>query len=593
EGEGEGDDHDGEKHRISLIYKSSAAVVLVADFGHPEMGKSPGKWIKTVLFGKKSSKSNIPKGREKLGNEKDVWVSAKASEADLALNRHGGSDFSLNTIATNVKLEEDRVSAIPLEGGVLRPGNRDADTQGKLDPLKEHERTRREHAATKAQAAFKGYLARRAFRALKGIIRLQALVRGHLVRRQAVCTLHCMLGIVKLQALVRGKNIRCSDLGLQVQMKSIFIKPVESKLGDPVAVNISVKISKLSENGFVRKLLASSPTVMPLQLQYGSAESNSVLNWLERWSASFFWKPISQTKKAPDSKFQKKQRNLQTIDTETGRIKLGLRRNPSSNLDNVSAQSTSETEKPRRNLRKILSHPANSVRENPQIDIEKVKRNLRKVHNPPMEGNFQSEVDSEKPKYSPGKVSNSSVQTTVEESISHSTEKIKKRENVTVVNEAINLLIDDQTAIESQPLDNSGKDECIPVAIEDLSSREEVIVNESQISACKASSTAKQDRTENGIQNRPTRPSYMAATESAKAKLRAQGSPKLGHDGVEKHNLNRRHSLPASTNSKASSPLPRTHRPIQACGKGGNRNDRSLSASRDGNVKVIQAEWRR
>lgn len=30
----------------------------------PAMGKSPGKWIKNVLFGKKSAKTNISKGRE-------------------------------------------------------------------------------------------------------------------------------------------------------------------------------------------------------------------------------------------------------------------------------------------------------------------------------------------------------------------------------------------------------------------------------------------------------------------------------------------------------------------------------------------------
>lgn len=34
--------------------------------GLPAMGKSPGKWIKTILFGKKSSKTNISKGREVL-----------------------------------------------------------------------------------------------------------------------------------------------------------------------------------------------------------------------------------------------------------------------------------------------------------------------------------------------------------------------------------------------------------------------------------------------------------------------------------------------------------------------------------------------
>ena len=57
----------------------------------------------------------------------------------------------------------------------------------------------------------------RVFRALKGIIRLQALIRGHLVRRQAVATLCCMQGIVKLQAHIRGRKVRLSVCGPEVQ----------------------------------------------------------------------------------------------------------------------------------------------------------------------------------------------------------------------------------------------------------------------------------------------------------------------------------------------------------------------------------------
>lgn len=58
--------------------------------------------------------------------------------------------------------------------------------------------------------------ARRAFQTLRAITQLQALIRGHLVRRQAVSALYCVKGIVKFQALARGYNVRRSDVGLAV-----------------------------------------------------------------------------------------------------------------------------------------------------------------------------------------------------------------------------------------------------------------------------------------------------------------------------------------------------------------------------------------
>jgi hypothetical protein len=256
------------------------------------------------------------------------------------------------------------------------------------------------------------------------------------------------------------------------------------------------------------------------------------------------------------------------------------------------------------------------VQESPQIELEKVKRNLRKVNNLVVENSAHSEVEIEKPKQTLEKVSGTSGDNVLGWSSSNSAEKMKKETTMTTPNvldvaknepnlistlpdaetaeepletiKALESSHEDQAVVESKAsVDTGGKGENTPQLNGQSKHKDDPTINENHKTAKKASVAVKPERAENGIQSSPSLPSYMAATESAKAKLRAQGSPRFSQDGVEKNNVTRRHSLPSSTNSKISSESPRTQRAVHGSGKGGNKSDRSLLSSRDGNGKMF------
>ncbi|KAH7651985.1 P-loop containing nucleoside triphosphate hydrolase protein [Dioscorea alata] len=553
------------------------------------MGKSPGKWIKTLLFGKKTTRSHSSRTKDNLARNDKGYFGGKDPPA-LAVNSPVISEPVLVSAGKSgiiPGIEKGAPSNLPNDGAGVT--HQHEDKSGILGPTTSNDqgKLREEQAAVKAQAAARGFLARRAFRTLKGIIRLQALVRGHLVRRQAVATLYAIHAIVKVQALVRGWQTRHSCISGEVASKFFQAKAGGIKVVGDWREN-------LSANVFVNKLLCSSPSAMPLQIHYANGEPNSSFIWLERWTSYHVWKPVSPPKKTLDSKPQTK-RHTYAIETESGKPKRIPRKNSTTNgTESGPTTATSDPEKPKRNLRKVSSPAVDSKQEHPQSTItEKPSRSSRRVSSASTEVLEHGMKDStEKPK----KDISPSVEEKPEKDSSPSREK-KPDAEATQKGMTPAEPTDDCLAIQVPRINDTEKGEDSTImngVITATNSKEEQASNENQKHSKRRSSfSAKSEYADNGSPKTPTLPSYMAATESAKAKLRAQNSPRFGSDPIDRNGSTRRHSLPSSTNGKLSSHSPRAQRLIQASGKGSIRSDRSLLSSRDANERPIQVEWRR
>ncbi|ONM10049.1 IQ-domain 5 [Zea mays] len=159
-------------------------------------------------------------------------------------------------------------------------------------------------AATIIQTAFRAFLARRARRALKGLVRLQALVRGHIVRKRAATTLRCMQALVRVQARVRARRVRMA-LENQTDRQNTSpehtiearVREIEDGWCDSIGSvgDIQAKLLKRQEAAAKREramayALAHQWQASSRQPTAFEPDKNSWgWNWLERWMAVRPW----------------------------------------------------------------------------------------------------------------------------------------------------------------------------------------------------------------------------------------------------------------------------------------------------------------
>ncbi|KAK2977590.1 hypothetical protein RJ640_007226 [Escallonia rubra] len=177
-------------------------------------------------------------------------------------------------------------------------------------------KSKEEVAAIKIQTAFRGYLARTALRALRGLVRLKSLVEGPTVVRQTTNTLRCMQTLSRVQSQIQSRRIRMSEenQALQKQLLQKRAKELESlQMGDDW--DDSLQSKEQIEAKLLNKYEAAMRRERTLAYSFShqktwkkSVRSSDLLfmdptnpqwgwSWLERWMAARPWETRSTTEK--------------------------------------------------------------------------------------------------------------------------------------------------------------------------------------------------------------------------------------------------------------------------------------------------------
>lgn len=258
------------------------------------MGKA-SRWFRSLFSGgKKSSSSDSPavSGRphSRPSNSKSYGTNIRGSSGPYVDDSLDPNKHAIAVAAATAAVAEAALAAAHAAAEVVRLTNGGSGCRLPTAYYSSARNRRRGLAAVKIQSAFRAYLARRALRALKGLVKLQALVRGHIVRKQSADMLRRMQAMARVQARACANRACISDSSPSSSRSSHSLQP-----GISTPVYYDQLRARTNFDGSLMKMSGSNPNAKSF---LGPDRPHLRSSWLEHWVEVNAWDSHRDTNSA-------------------------------------------------------------------------------------------------------------------------------------------------------------------------------------------------------------------------------------------------------------------------------------------------------
>ncbi|OIT24596.1 PREDICTED: uncharacterized protein LOC109216217 [Nicotiana attenuata] len=346
------------------------------------MGKA-SRWLRSLLGSKKSpSSASSPAAKETKSKKWGLGKSSNGSGRSIVggagaeIVNYGIEEPTARPYAEALDANKHAIAVAAATAAVAEAALAAAQAAAEVVRLTSGSRSakayvssstdrRREWAAVKIQSEFRAYLARRALRALKGLVKLQALVRGRIVRKQSADMLRRMQAMARIQARASANRTITSDPPYSSIKASRFEHPgiATPRKYDPQQYSFNCK--------YHGPTLKKSGSKLNAHESYGQDRSHLASQWIHHWMeecATNGYGDISLQKGVGDQD----ESTDKILEIDTWKPRLNPKTSEKNSHNSHYFSSWNDNAQGTRTVNSISRHLANHMKPNPSISSGEV-----------------------------------------------------------------------------------------------------------------------------------------------------------------------------------------------------------------------------